>query len=140
MVFKSPVFKSPISANLLDDLQTALAHGNVARRVDMLRKVTDLFIDHAADYSTAQIAVFDDVFECLIDHLEAETKMLLAERLAPADSAPPLGGGGTRELVGVGGEAGARYEGGYLERMADFGAGCGPGAGGCGAGTEALAG
>ncbi len=83
------VFKSPISANLLDDLQTALAHGNVARRVDMLRQVTDLFIDHAADYSKAQIAVFDDVFECLIEHLEAETKVLLAERLAPASSAPP---------------------------------------------------
>ncbi len=83
------VFKSPLSANLLDDLQTALAHGNVARRVDMLRQVTDLFIDHATDYSAAQIAVFDDVFECLIDHLEAETKILLAERLAPASNAPP---------------------------------------------------
>ncbi len=83
------VFKSPLSANLLDELQTALAHGNVARRVDMLRRVTDLFIDHAADYSAAQIAVFDDVFECLIEHLEAETKVLLAERLGPASVAPP---------------------------------------------------
>lgn len=83
------VFKSPLSANLLDDLQAALAHGNVARRVDMLRQVTDLFIDHAADYSAAQIAVFDDVFECLIEHLEAETKALLAGRLGPASNAPP---------------------------------------------------
>lgn len=82
-------FKSPLSTNLLDDLQTALAHGNVARRVDMLRQVTDLFIDHAADYSAAQIAVFDDVFECLIEHLEAETKILLAGRLGPASNAPP---------------------------------------------------
>lgn len=83
------IFRSPISANLLDDLQTALAHGNVARRVDMLRQVTDLFIDHAADYSTEQIAVFDDVFECLIEHLESQTKVLLAERLGTASSAPP---------------------------------------------------
>lgn len=83
------VFKSPLSANILDDLQAALAHGNVARRVDMLRKVTDLFIDHAPDYSAAQIAVFDDVFECLIEHLEAHTKALLAERLGAASSAPP---------------------------------------------------
>lgn len=83
------VFKSPLSANILDDLQAALAHGNVARRVDMLRKVTDLFIDHAPDYSAAQIAVFDDVFECLIEHLEAHTKALLAERLGAAGSAPP---------------------------------------------------
>ena len=82
-------FKSPLSANLLDDLQAALAHGNVARRVDMLRRVTDLFVDHAPDYSAAQIAVFDDVFECLIEHLESHTKVLLAERLGPAGSAPP---------------------------------------------------
>lgn len=83
------VFKSPLSTNLLDDLQTALAHGNVARRVDMLRRITDLFIDHAAEYSAAQIAVFDDVYECLIEHLESQAKVLLAERLGPASSAPP---------------------------------------------------
>jgi hypothetical protein len=31
--------------NLLDELQATLAHGTVARRVETLRRVTDLFID-----------------------------------------------------------------------------------------------
>ena len=37
--------------SLLDDLQTTLAHGTVARRVEALRRVTDLFLNHAVDYS-----------------------------------------------------------------------------------------
>ena len=33
------------SENLLDELQTALAHGTVARRVETLRRVTDLVVN-----------------------------------------------------------------------------------------------
>ena len=52
--------------HLLDELQAALAHGTVARRVETLRRVTDLFINGAVDYSDEQIGLFDDVFQCLI--------------------------------------------------------------------------
>ena len=76
--------------NLLDELQTTLAHGTVARRVETLRRVTDLFINGAVDYSDEQIGLFDDVFQCLIDHIETSAKALLANRLAPIDTAPPL--------------------------------------------------
>ena len=75
--------------NLLDELQSTLAHGTVARRVEALRRVTDLFIDGAVDYSQAQIGLFDDVFQCLIAHIEVSAKALLANRLAPIDTAPP---------------------------------------------------
>jgi len=51
--------------DLLDELQTTLAHGTVARRVETLRRVTDLFLNGAVDYSDEQIALFDDVFHCL---------------------------------------------------------------------------
>ena len=37
-----------------------------------------------------QVGQFDDVFQCLIDHIETSAKMLLANRLAPIDTAPPL--------------------------------------------------
>lgn len=78
------------SANsLLDELQTTLAHGTVARRVETLRRVTDLFIEGAVEYSDEQIALFDDVFKCLVQHIEAKAKVLLAERLAPLGKAPP---------------------------------------------------
>ncbi len=76
--------------NLLDELQSTLAHGTVARRVETLRRVTDLFINGAVDYSDEQVGLFDDVFQCLIDHIETSAKMLLANRLAPIDTAPPL--------------------------------------------------
>lgn len=81
---------SSTAENLLDELQTTLAHGTVARRVETLRRVTDLFINGAVDYSDEQIGLFDDVFQCLIDHIETSAKALLANRLAPIDTAPPL--------------------------------------------------
>src|SRR6201989_3181314 len=80
---------SPSPASLLDELQTTLAHGTVARRVETLRRVTDLFINGAVDYSDEQIGFFYDVFQCLIVHIEPSAKALLSNRLAPIDSAPP---------------------------------------------------
>src|SRR5882724_4397476 len=78
------------SESLLDELQATLAHGTVARRVETLRRVTDLFIDGAVDYSNEQIGLFDDVFQCLMHHIETSAKALLANRLARIDTAPPL--------------------------------------------------
>jgi len=80
---------APISENLLDELQATLAHGTVARRVETLRRVTDLFINGAVDFSDEQIELFDDVFQCLMLHIENSAKALLSNRLAPVDRAPP---------------------------------------------------
>jgi uncharacterized protein (DUF2336 family) len=77
------------SENLLDELQTTLAHGTVARRVETLRRVTDLFINGAVDYSDEQVGLFDDVFQCLMQHIETSAKALLANRLAAIATAPP---------------------------------------------------
>jgi uncharacterized protein (DUF2336 family) len=74
--------------NLLDELQATLAHGTVARRVETLRRVTDLFLGGAVDYSDQQVELFDDVFQCLMLHIETSAKALLANRLAPVDNAP----------------------------------------------------
>jgi uncharacterized protein (DUF2336 family) len=77
------------SDGLLDELQATLAHGTVARRVETLRRVTDLFISGVVEFSDDQIALFDDVFQCLMHHIETSAKALLANRLAPIDRAPP---------------------------------------------------
>src|SRR4030081_3415503 len=83
--------KSAISpGHLLDELQNTLAHGTVARRVETLRRVTDLFINGAVDYSNEQVGLFDDVFQCLMVHIETSAKALLARRLALINTAPPL--------------------------------------------------
>jgi uncharacterized protein (DUF2336 family) len=73
---------------LLDELQAALAHGTVARRLATLHRVTDLFVDGAGDFSDQQIGLFDDIFECLIDHITASAKTLLAKTLLAASLAP----------------------------------------------------
>src|SRR5258708_29189532 len=77
------------SASLLDELETTLAHGTVARRVEMLRRVTDVFLNSTIEYSSEQTEVFDDVYDCLIQSMEASAKVLLAKRLAPIATAPP---------------------------------------------------
>jgi len=83
--------KSALSAaNLLDELQSTLAHGTVARRVEALRRVTDLYLDSDIDYSADQIAVFDDVFSCLVKNIESNAKVLLAQRLAPVHAPPRI--------------------------------------------------
>src|ERR1700716_4243601 len=78
------------STDLLDELQTTLAHDTCARRVETLRRVTDLFLNCAVDYSDEQIALLDDVLHCLMRNIEASAKALLASRLAPVGTAPPL--------------------------------------------------
>ena len=62
----------PAPDNLLDELQSALSHGTVARRVETLRRVTDLFVNGAVDYSDEQIALFDDVFQEIPPGLAAQ--------------------------------------------------------------------
>ena len=74
---------------LLDELQAALAQGTVARRVETLHRVTDLFVSGVVDFSDQQISLFDDVFECLIEHITTSAKALLANCLAPIATAPP---------------------------------------------------
>lgn len=78
-----------LTAGLLEELQDALSHGNVAKRVTTLRRVTDLFLNAPLDYSDEQIDVFDDVFHCLIQNIETSAKALLASRIAPVPKAPP---------------------------------------------------
>ncbi|SFI77476.1 DUF2336 domain-containing protein [Bradyrhizobium sp. Gha] len=77
------------SENILDELQSALAHGTVARRVETLRRVTDLFLNNVVDYTEDHVRVFDDVFQCLIEQIETSARALLADRLAPIAAAPP---------------------------------------------------
>ena len=80
--------KSAPVDGLLDELQSTLTNGSVDRRIETLRRVTDLFLSGAIDYADDQIALFDDVFQCLIEHIEVSARALLANRLATADNAP----------------------------------------------------
>ena len=73
---------------LLDELEEALASGNINRRIDILTRITDLFIGGAERYSEDQVGIFDDVMARLVNTIEAKARARLAHRLAPIANAP----------------------------------------------------
>jgi uncharacterized protein (DUF2336 family) len=73
---------------LLDELEAALDSGTNARRIEMLTRITDLFVDGAPRLAEDQIGVFDDVMVRLVATIEAKARARLAQRLAPIANAP----------------------------------------------------
>ena len=77
------------TASLIDELQAALTSGTDERRIEMLARISSLFVAGAARYSEEQISVFDDVMVRLVSTVEAESRAKLAHSLAPIVNAPP---------------------------------------------------
>ena len=73
---------------LLDELEAALASGNIPRRIDILTRIADLFVNGAEHYSEDQVDVFDDVMARLVNTIETKARAKLAVRLAPISNAP----------------------------------------------------
>ena len=73
---------------LIDELEAAVTSGTNTRRIEMLMRVTDLFVGGAPRYSAEQIGVFDDVMVRLVSTIEAKSRARLAHRLAPIANAP----------------------------------------------------
>jgi uncharacterized protein (DUF2336 family) len=73
---------------LLDELEAALSSGSNTRRIEMLTRITDLFVGGAPVYSDTQIGLFDDVMVRLVQTIEAKARARLSHRLAPIANAP----------------------------------------------------
>ncbi len=73
---------------LIAEVEGAFASGSAERQVDILRRVTDLFLSGANSYSDQQVDLFDSVISRLADKIETKARAELANRLAPADHAP----------------------------------------------------
>jgi uncharacterized protein (DUF2336 family) len=73
---------------LIDELEAALSDGGDYRRVEILTRITDLFVGAAEYYSEEQISLFDDVIARLVTDIEAKARAMLAQRLAPIANAP----------------------------------------------------
>ncbi len=74
--------------SVLDELDSALQSGSMARRTEVLRQVTDLFASQAEDFSQQQISLFDDVMSHLVSDIESRALVELSARLAPVANAP----------------------------------------------------
>jgi uncharacterized protein (DUF2336 family) len=73
---------------LVEEFEATLASGSVRRRIDILERITDLFISGARHYSKDQIDLFDDVMTRLVRTVVAKTRIEVAERLASIANAP----------------------------------------------------
>jgi uncharacterized protein (DUF2336 family) len=84
--------------SIVDEVQTAISTGSPERRLETMKRVTDLFLLSAGTFNDEQIELFDDVLERLIKTIEIRAiadisaRVALAEissQLAPVAQAPP---------------------------------------------------
>jgi uncharacterized protein (DUF2336 family) len=84
--------------SILDEVETALSAGSAEKRLETVRRVSDLFLASAGSYKSEQIELFDNVLERLVKTIEiraiadVSARIALAElsaQLAPVSQAPP---------------------------------------------------
>lgn len=78
----------PSSQTLITELDETLNKIPDARQVVILKRVTDLFLVGAENYSDEQIAIFDDVICRLIENIGQPALVELSDRLASVDKGP----------------------------------------------------
>src|SRR5258708_1534957 len=76
------------STDFISELERAIEGGSPARRCQMLRQITNLFLAGAGRLNEPQVAVFDDVLTRLMACIEARTLAQLSRALADLHSAP----------------------------------------------------
>lgn len=74
--------------SLVNDVEQSIASGEDARRVDTLRKLTNLFIEQSPHLGEEHVGVFDEVISRLAGEIEFRARVELAERLADITNAP----------------------------------------------------
>ena len=74
--------------NFIDQLEDAVSGKSIAKRADVLKRVTDLFLSGSGKYSEAQLVLFDEVMIKLIETVEVAARAQFGGRLADASDAP----------------------------------------------------
>jgi uncharacterized protein (DUF2336 family) len=75
-------------AGLIDQLETALGGKDLARRAEVLRRVTDLFVLRSGSFSEDQIELFDSVMGKLLENIESAARAQFGSRIAKLPDAP----------------------------------------------------
>jgi uncharacterized protein (DUF2336 family) len=78
-----------LEKTLMDELDVALRSRPSDKRIDLLNRVTDLFLSDAARLNDEQIEIFDDVLCHLIKNVEARALAVVSVKLAAVLNAPP---------------------------------------------------
>jgi uncharacterized protein (DUF2336 family) len=75
-------------SSLIAELEEAIRGGSKDRRIDTMRRITDLFVAEVNRLNDRQIELFDDLLQQLIERIERRALVELSQRLAPINSAP----------------------------------------------------
>src|SRR5215475_3527465 len=76
--------------SIIAEIEGTFASGSADRQADIFRRVTDLFLAGADNYSDDHIDLFDGVISRIAERIETKARAELAGRLAPAPNAPPV--------------------------------------------------
>jgi uncharacterized protein (DUF2336 family) len=80
--------QADFQAGLIDQLEDAFDNKDLARRAEVLRKVTDLFVLKSGTFSEDQIALFDTVMGKLVENIESAARAQFGSRIAKLPDAP----------------------------------------------------
>jgi uncharacterized protein (DUF2336 family) len=75
-------------SGLIDQLESALGSKDLARRAEVLRRVTDLFVLRSGSFSEDQISLFDVVMGKLLENIESAARAQFGSRIAELPDAP----------------------------------------------------
>lgn len=73
---------------LVKELERAVTSGSMERCIEMLTRITDLFVGSSERLSDEAIDLFDDVMSRLVLSIDGSARSMLARRLAPLRKAP----------------------------------------------------
>jgi uncharacterized protein (DUF2336 family) len=79
-----------VAYSLIPGLDDIVKYGDSKRRADAIRKISDLFVQGAAQFQPNHVDLFDGILTSLVPRTEIEARSELAERLAEVANAPPL--------------------------------------------------
>jgi uncharacterized protein (DUF2336 family) len=80
----------PDAASIVDEVETAINTGSEEKRLETIKRVTDLFLSSADSFKTEQIELFGDVLERLIKTIELRAIADVSARLALAEMSAQL--------------------------------------------------
>ena len=75
--------------SIIAEIEGTFASGSADKQAEILRRVTDLFLAGADNYSDEHVDLFDGVISRIAEKIETKARAELAQRLAPAPNAPP---------------------------------------------------
>ena len=74
--------------SIIAEIEGTFASGSLAKKAEVLRRITDLFLAGTDSYSDEQVDLFDGVILRLAERIETKARAELARRLAPVVNAP----------------------------------------------------